>query len=223
MLRGLKISGESFEIPVFSGRITRRMGCTWSFQEDCIRKNMFGHSREISYTEVAEALRTRKIKITATAFRIPEKRGYISFYYAVGNSKAQEKIRRSYQFLEKKVRIQLPELSQKVIRYMDRSAFYKKDRTRCSFFMLLSTILMAFVNEESVIYAFMVIALCQYVQYSMLEFLFKGIYFGKRAEEKIQSLFAPYPHVELRKARISYVQMALMTLLTAAMNLFWLY
>ena len=63
---------------------------------------MFGHCTKISYQEIADALRTKNIKVTMTSFKVPKSRGYIAFHYEVGDAAAQERVLESYQFCVRK-------------------------------------------------------------------------------------------------------------------------
>lgn len=277
----VKISKKCHEVPVFSGRITRRMGrgvavfaaififfdlmgsnkivlrilieldgitlklliiagmisfmiiswclshymkkCVWRLQSDCIRRVMFGANRDFSYQEIIEALQTRKVKISTNAFLVPKRRGYIAFHYEVGNPNLQKEIKESYEFLETKLSVKLPKLSQRAIHQMDRSFFYRTTRWKCSIIMLLASFLMIFVKYD---YALMSIILAgggQAIQYAMLNKLFKAVYFGRKEEEKLRKTFEPYSNVKLRKVWVSYIQMLIMVLLTAALNLFWMF
>lgn len=268
----VKTYKKSYEIPVFSRRITRRMEtvviifivifcfldiienkvnvaafkiltivgligfvvvywclshymekCVWRLQGGCIRRVMFGVSRDFSYEEIIEALQTRNVKINTNAFLIPKRKGYIAFHYEVGNEKLQKEIKESYEFLAEKLSIKLPKLSQRAIHQMDRSFFYRMTRRKCSIIMLLASFLMSFVEFDSVLMSLMIVGCGQAIQYSRLNKLFKAIYFGRIEEEKIQKTFEPYSNVKLRKVWVSYIQLLIMVLLTAALNLFWIF
>ncbi len=263
------MAGEEYEIPVFSGRITRRSGtvvfvaavvyiifdrisrtsltavlfvlgivvflvlgtkmrrafnrCVWTLGEGGIRQTIFGITEEISYGEIAEAMQTRKIKVTSTAFRIPKKRGFITFHYEVGNGSVQRRIMEAYRFLAKKAPGQLPKLSYKVIGEMDRSFYYRKERRSCSIIMIAASIAMGAVDGDSVAFGCICAALGLIVQYAVLENLFTAVYFGKKIEKKIQEHFAQYSNVKLRKVRVSYVMMMLVIFAAAGMNLVFLF
>lgn len=197
--------------------------CVWRLQGGCIRRVMFGVSRDFSYEEIIEALQTRKVKINTNAFLVPKGKGYIAFHYEVGNEKLQKEIKESYEFLAEKLSIKLPKLSQRAIHQMDRSFFYRMTRRKCSIIMLLASFLMRFVEFDSILMSLMIVGCAQAIQYSRLNKLFKAIYFGRMEEEKIQKTFEPYSNVKLRKVWVSYIQMLLMVLLTAALNLFWMF
>ena len=77
--------------------------CIWRFTETEAERIMFGHCTKISYQEIADALRTKNIKVTMTSFKVPKSRGYIAFHYEVGDAAAQERVLESYQFLCKKM------------------------------------------------------------------------------------------------------------------------
>ena len=163
------------------------------------------------------------MKITADAFLVPKRRGYLAFYYEVGNEGAQRGIKKSYEFLAAKVPVELPKMTQRLIGQMDRSFLYRKDRRNCSFFMLLASLLMLFVEHESLPTNIILVILGLYIQFHMLNELFKGIYFGKRTERKIQEMTAACPNTKLRRVRVSYAQMVIVVLLTASLNLFWMF
>lgn len=196
--------------------------CVWKLQEDCIKEIGIGGGRDIPYEEIREALLRRKIKITTSSFKVPKKRGYISFHYEVGNAKLQKEIKESYRFLAEKVPAEFPKLTKTVIQQMDRRFFYRKDRRNSSIVMILSSFVMLLYDVGPVIWCVIVVGLGQVVQYLMLDSLFRGIYFGKKVEEKIQKAFAGYVNIKLCKVWISYVQMTTVVLLTALMNLFML-
>lgn len=266
----IKTSEKEHEIPMFSGRVTRRMGsiaavfivifisadlievesgrlqmlilavlvlfiavywclshfmkkCVWRLQSGGIRRVMFGAVRDYSYEEIIEALQTRKVKIQMNAFLIPKRMGYIAFYYEVGNADLQKEIKESYGFLADKLPVKLPKLSQKTIHQMDRSYFYRMARRKYSMIMLLASILMIFTEYDSILAGIIIIGIGLAVQYNMLNKLFKAVYFGKKEEEKIQKTFESYPDVKVRKVRASYIQMAAVALLTAALNLFFMF
>lgn len=63
----------------------------------------------------------------------------------------------------------------------------------------------------------------QLVQYTMVGYLFKGIYFGKKVEKRISNMFAPYENAELRRVKVSYMRLVSAVLLAAAANLCFLY
>ncbi len=197
--------------------------CVWRLQKDSIKKVMFGISKDISYEEMTEALQTRKVKITSKAFLVPKRRGYIAFYYEVGNADLQKKIKEGYEFLVEKTSVKLPKLSQKTIRQMDRSFFYRITRIKCSAIMLVASFFMIFVEYETILASIIIVGVGQVIQYNMLNKLFKAVYFEKKEEEKIQKTFEPYPDVKLRKVKPSYVHLAVMAVLTAALNLFWMF
>ncbi|MBC5743010.1 hypothetical protein FMM74_005310 [Lachnospiraceae bacterium MD308] len=165
--------------------------CMWELKDDCIKRIMPWNVREISYEEIREALQTKNVKITMHAFQVPKRRGWIPFYYEVGNKSDQRKIKKSYEFLAAKVSAGMPKMTQRLIGQIDRSFLYRKDRRNGSIFML---------NR-----------------------LFKGIYFGKKTEQKIQEIVESYPNTRLRRVIVSYEQMVLTVLLAAALNLFWLF
>ena len=77
--------------------------CIWRFTETEAERIMFGHCTKISYQEIADALRTKNIKVTMTSFKVPKSRGYIAFHYEVGDAAAQDRVLESYQFLCKKM------------------------------------------------------------------------------------------------------------------------
>lgn len=197
--------------------------CKWRLQNDCIRRIMPGSVRDITYEEIFEALQAKKVKITMDAFLVPKRRGYLVFYYEVGNGGAQREIKKSYEFLAAKMPVELPKMTQRLIGQMDRSFLYRKVRRSCSFFMLLASLLMLFVERESLPTNIILVILGQYIQFHMLNGLFKGIYFGKITEGKIQEITAAYPNTKLRRVRVSYAQMAIIVLLTAALNLLWIF
>ena len=197
--------------------------CIWIFEKEGIRRSFLGLEDYVSYREIHEALQSKKVKITATAFKLPRKRGYITFHYEVGNDKVQKVILESYEFLMKEINVEIPRFSLKVIRQMDRSFYFKRDRRNCVIFMLLSAIPMIFVGKENSLAGFLFAALGQLVQYTMLGYLFKGIYFGKKVEKRISNMFAPYKNAELRKVKVSYMLLVPAVLLAAAANLCFLY
>lgn len=184
---------------------------------------MGGAVRDYSYEEIIEALQTRKVKIQTNAFLIPKRRGYIAFYYEVGNADLQKEIKESYDFLAAKLPVKLPKLSQKAIHQMDRSFFFRTARRKCSVIMLLASIFMIFAEYDSIPACIIIMGIGLAVQYNMLNKLFKAIYFGKKEEEKIQQTFEAYPDVKVRKVRSSYIQMAAVVLTTAALNLFFIF
>lgn len=205
----------------YVSRLMKR--CSWILQEDCIKEVGIGIKRDIFYEEIAEALRTRKIRIRGNCFQVPKKRGYISFYYEVGNHELQKKIKESYRFLGEKIPAEFPGLTNPVIQQMDRRFFYKKDRRSCIIVMLLSSAAMFLYKLEAVPFmAVGIVGLGQFIQYVMLKSLFKGIYFGKKTEEKIQKSFAKYPEVKVKKVWVTYAQMAAAVICTALLNLFCL-
>lgn len=209
---------------MINGCLNRFMECCmWKLQDDRIKRIMPGKVRDISYEEILEALQTKKVKIAAHAFRVPERRGWISFYYEVGNEEVQKEIKKSYEFLASKVPVELPKMSQRLIGQMDRSFLYRKDRRTGSIFMLIASFFMIFVKYESVPMNIIIISLGLYNQFFMLNKLFKGIYFGKTTEQRIQEMVGTCPNTKLRKVKVSYAQMAVVVLLTASLNLFWLF
>lgn len=197
--------------------------CIWNFEEEGVRRNIFGFESYVSYGEMNEALQSRKVKITAAAFEVPRMRGYISFHYEVGNDKAQREVMESYKFLSKALCMKIPPLSLRVIQHMDRSFYYKRDRRNCVLLMIISAVPMIFVAEERLLAGFLFVGLGQLAQYAVLGSLFKGIYFGKKVEKRIQDMFIPYTNVELRKVRVSYSRMILAVILSAAANLCFLF
>ena len=101
--------------------------CIWRFTETEAERIMFGHCTKISYQEIADALRTKNIKVTMTSFKVPKSRGYIAFHYEVGDAAAQERVLESYQFLCKKMEAlgvgeekSFPELTKRLVGQMDR-------------------------------------------------------------------------------------------------------
>lgn len=197
--------------------------CVWNFGAEGACRRIWGFESCVSYGEINEALQSRKIKVTATAFQIPKMKGYITFHYEVGNDKAQIATMESYKFLLKHISVKTPPLSLRVIQQMDRSFYYKRIRRNCALFMPVFAIPMIFVGSESVLIGFLRVGLGQIAQYAMLLFLFRGIYFGKKAEKKIEDMFAPYGNVELRRVNVSYARMAVSVVLSAAANLCFLF
>ncbi len=197
--------------------------CVWRLDEEGIRRSFFGMKEYVSYGEIREALQSKKVKITAAAFKIPKKRGYITFHYEVGNDTVQKTIIESYKFLMKEINVEIPYLSLKVIRQMDRSFYYKNDRRNCVIFMLIAAVPMLFAGKENPFAGILAVALGLYVQYTMLSNLFKGIYFGKKVEERISGMFAPYENAELRRVKVSYARMAAAVLSAILANLCFLY
>lgn len=197
--------------------------CVWRFDEKGICRSLLGMKEYVSYGEIRDALQRKKIKIAAASFKIPKKRGYITFHYEVGNDTVQEIIIESYKFLMKEINVEIPRLSLKVIRQMDRSFYYKTNRRNCAIFMLLAAVPMLFAGRENPVAGILAVALGQYVQYTMLGCLFKAIYFGKKAEERISGMFAPYENAELRRVKVSYARMVSAVLLAILANLCFLY
>lgn len=157
------------------------------------------------------------------AFQVPKRRGRIPFYYEVGNKSDQRKIKKSYEFLAAKVPAGMPKMTQRLIGQIDWSFLYRKDRRNGSIVMFLASFFMIFAEYESVPVNIIIVGLGQFMQFFMLNKLFKGIYFGKTTEQKIQGIVESYPNTRLRRVRVSYAQMALTVLLAAALNLFWLF
>ena len=189
---------------------------------------MFGHCPKISYQEIADALRTKNIKVTMTSFKVPKSRGYIAFHYEVEDAAAQERVLESYQFLCKKMEAlgvgeekSFPELTKRLVGQMDRSWFYKKGRRNSSIWMLISTLLCAALGGEMEFGLFCIVAVLAAVQYTQIRMLFKSIYFGKTIEEKIQAEFSGCPKVDLRNTHITYLQLFGMTIVMVLGNLFW--
>ena len=197
--------------------------CVWRIEANGVRRTVFGVTKYISYGEIAEAMRARKIEVTSTAFRIPENRGYISFYYEVGNGPVQSRIMEAYRFFAGKVPGPLPKLSYNVIGNMDRSFYYKKERRNSSIIMIAASIALGTVDGDSVAFGCICAALGLIVQYAVLGNLFTAVYFGKKVEKKIQDLFAQYPNVKLRKVRISYVKMLFIIFAAVGMNMVFLF
>lgn len=197
--------------------------CMWEPKDDCIKRIMPWNVREISYEEIREALQTKNVKITMHAFQVPKRRGWIPFYYEVGNKSDQRKIKKSYEFLAAKVSAGMPKMTQRLIGQIDRSFLYRKDRRNGSIFMLLASFFMIFAEYESAPVNIIIVGLGQYMQFFMLNRLFKGIYFGKTTEQKIQGIVESYPNTRLRRVIVSYAQMVITVLLAAALNLFWLF
>lgn len=220
--KGLAVAGIVIFVVVYLLLSRRMKRCVWRFQEDCIKEIGLAGIRDISYGEIAEALQSRKIRIQTTRYQVPKRRGYISFHYEVGNSKLQKEIKESYRFLEEKVSMKLPRLTRTVIQQMDRRFCYKKDRISCSIVMLLVSFTMFFYRYEPMLRSVAIVGTFQAIQYLMLGSVFKGIYFGKKTEEKIQETAAKYPNAELKKVRVTYVPMAIVAVLTALLNLFWI-
>lgn len=77
--------------------------CICRFGENDIERVIFGHSTKISYQEIADALQTKKIKVTMTSFKVPKKHGYIVFHYEVGALAVQEHVLDSYHYLCEKI------------------------------------------------------------------------------------------------------------------------
>lgn len=66
---------------------------------------MFGHCTKISYQEIADALRTKNIKVTMTSFKVPKSRGYIAFHYEVGERRRRNGFWRVIGFYVRKWRL----------------------------------------------------------------------------------------------------------------------
>ena len=202
--------------------------CIWRFTETEAERIMFGHCTKISYQEIADALRTKNIKVTMTSFKVPKSRGYIAFHYEVGDAAAQERVLESYRFLCKKMEAlgvgeekSFPELTKRLVGQMDRSWFYKKGRRNSSIWMIISTLLCAGLGGEIEFDLFCIVAVLAAVQYTQIRTLFKSIYFGKTIEEKIQAVFSECLKVDLRKTHITYLQLFGMTIVMVLGNLFW--
>lgn len=102
---GIQIFFVSIAVLLVGIRLLRKPleNCICRFGENDIERVIFGYSTKISYQEIADALQTKKIKVTMTSFKVPKKHGYIVFHYEVGALAVQEHVLDSYHYLCEKI------------------------------------------------------------------------------------------------------------------------
>ena len=126
------------------------------------------------------------MKVTPYAYIVPMKDAPVKFYYDLDITR-QRHLLNSYRYLKKQIEDEipnLPDMSKIIIEEMDQREYYRKKRRNYGIAALGVTLFIPLVlDAASIIHG----DLCAIViQYMALWNIFKAVYFGKKAEIKIE-------------------------------------
>lgn len=195
---------------------------TWGFEWDGIVKRRWGRTKKYSYQELIQELREKPVKITPFAYVVPMKDGAIKFYYDLDTTR-QRHLLNSYRYLKKQIEDEipnLPDMSKIIIEEMDQREYYRKKRRNYGIAALgVSLFIPLILDSASVVMGIFVII----IQYISLWIIFKAIYFGKKAEIKIEKRFARDTEIELYIRKVSYLYLIVIAVLMVGLNIFWIW
>lgn len=195
---------------------------TWGFEWDGIVKRRWGRTKKYSYQELIQELREKSVKITPFAYVVPMKDGAIKFYYDLDTTR-QRHLLNSYRYLKKQIEDEipnLPDMSKIIIEEMDQREYYRKKRRNYGIAALgVSLFIPLILDSASVVMGIFVII----IQYISLWNIFKAIYFGKKAEIKIEKRFVRDTEIELYIRKVSYLYLIVIAVLMVGLNIFWIW
>lgn len=195
---------------------------TWGFEWDGIVKRRWGRTKKYSYQDLIQELREKPVKITPFAYVVPMKDGAIKFYYDLDTTR-QRHLLNSYRYLKKQIEDEianLPDMSKIIIEEMDQREYYRKKRRNYGIAALgVSLFIPLILDSASVVMGIFVII----IQYISLWIIFKAIYFGKKAEIKIEKRFARDTGIELYIRKVSYLYLIVIAVLMVGLNIFWIW
>ena len=133
----------------------------------------------------------------------------------------------SYRYLVKQIEEEipgLPDMSKIMIEEMEQRRYYRKKRRNFGILVFAVSFLLPVVRNSAVEPAiFLIAAIAIGSQYLSLWEIFRGIYFGRKTEKKIEKRFANYPNINLYLQKISYYYLLVIGILTAGVNVFWIW
>ena len=128
-----------------------------------------------------------------------------------------------YRYLKKQIEDEipnLPDMSKIIIEEMDQREYYRKKRRNYGIAALGVTLFIPLVlDAASIIMGIFVIV----IQYMALWNIFKAVYFGKKAEIKIEKRFAKDTEIKLHIRKVSYLYLIVVAVLMAGLNAFWIW
>ena len=194
----------------------------WTFEWDGIGKKKWGRTKKYSYQELIQELREKPVKVTPYAYIVPMKDGPVKFYYDLDITR-QRHLLNSYRYLKKQIEDEipnLPDMSKIIIEAMDQREYYRKKRRNYGIAALGVTLFIPLVlDAASIIMGIFVIV----IQYMALWNIFKAVYFGKKAEIKIEKRFARDTEIKLHIRKVSYLYLIVVAVLMAGLNAFWIW
>ena len=198
----------------------------WIFEKDKIIRKMWNHTQSYSYLDVIHALQKNPLKVTKNGYVVPLPDREIHFFYDMDIVR-QRHLLAAYRYLIKQIEEEIPDLpdmSKILIEEMDQRQYYRKKRKNygiaaLGFSFILSVVMNSAVEMDTALIGLLAIG----VQYFSLWEIFRGIYFGKKVEEKIEKRFVKNPGIKLYLQRISYWYLIWMGILTVGCNLFWIW
>ena len=114
----------------------------------------------------------------------------------------------------------MPDMSKIIIEEMDQREYYRKKRRNYGIAALGVTLFIPLVlDAASIIMGIFVIV----IQYMALWNIFKAVYFGKKAEIKIEKRFAKDTEIKLHIRKVSYLYLIVVAVLMAGLNAFWIW
>lgn len=195
---------------------------TWGFEWDGIVKRRWGRTKKYSYQELIQELREKPVKITPFAYVVPMKDGAIKFYYDLDTTR-QRHLLNSYRYLKKQIEDEipnLPDMSKIIIGEMDQREYYRKKRRNYGIAALGVSLFIPLVLDAASIIMGIFVMLIQYIS---LWIIFKAIYFGKKAEIKIEKRFAKDTEIKLHIRKVSYLYLIVIAVLMVGLNIFWIW
>ncbi len=214
-LRGkkVKITPFAYVVPMKDGAIK------FYYDLDTTRQRHLLNSYRYLKKQIEDEI---PVKITPFAYVVPMKDGAIKFYYDLDTTR-QRHLLNSYRYLKKQIEDEipnLPDMSKIIIGEMDQREYYRKKRRNYGIAALgVSLFIPLILDSASVVMGIFVII----IQYISLWIIFKAIYFGKKAEIKIEKRFARDTEIELYIRKVSYLYLIVIAVLMVGLNIFWIW
>ena len=198
----------------------------WVFEKDRVVRKAWARTTAYSYRDIIGGLQKRPLKVTRDGYLVPLDKGVIRFYYDTDLVR-QRHLLASYRYLVKQIEEEipgLPDMSKIMMEEMEQRRYYRKKRRNFGILVFAVSFLLPVVRNSAVEPAtFFIAAIAVGLQYLSLWEIFRGIYFGRKTEKKIEKRFVKYPNISLYLQRISYYYLLVIGILTAGVNLFWIW
>ena len=198
----------------------------WIFEKDRVVRKAWGRTTTYSYRDIIKGLQKSPMKVARDSYRVPLDKGAIRFYYDTDIVR-QRHLLASYRYLVKQIEEEipgLPDMSKIMIEEMEQRRYYRKKRRNFGILVFAVSFLFPVVRNSAVEPAiFLIAAIAIGSQYLSLWEIFRGIYFGRKTEKKIEKRFANYPSINLYLQKISYYYLLVIGILTAGVNVFWIW
>ena len=177
----------------------------------------------IPYDEILMALQTRKIQVRKEMFCILiGEKGFLKLQYEIGEKRRERKQRECIAFLNEKLPVPLPEMTNRMKDILDRNYYFSKMRKTSGRWILVCALIHGFLlaaigGLEMVMMTVMALVL----QLTFLFTMFHRTEWGRKARARLDEELKEYPHLEVKVKQVTYTRVWIVTAVYILLYLFW--